>query len=369
MSVTPAGWYDDGQHPGQQRWWDGVQWTDQFQPVAPPAVPVPPVPVVPPVPDVPPVAVVPPVPYPSTATSDVPTAPNLAYGAPAAAVPVAPIPEPVEDDTPPFRLRSDETVLDTFAVTRKRRALGTVSSTLYVTGSRVVYAARAHGTGGSSTHLQELQVSSITGVEVTRKQGLDALGIAAAVGAVLNFLGLVIAAIVVAVTTSSSYSLGGFAVSPLAAFGSLGWVLGGLAAASLVLGAAVVLLRSRPSAAIRILGPHHAVAVAERIDYVKLFLTIALFVVFGAFAGTALVLWGVARELGAFRAKDAEQYANPAEVDRLAHELGSLILDVQAGTLPAGEEPEEEAETTVDTKPKRKPAARKSTTTPKDVTD
>lgn len=26
---TPAGWYDDGS--GKQRWWDGSQWTDQFQ--------------------------------------------------------------------------------------------------------------------------------------------------------------------------------------------------------------------------------------------------------------------------------------------------------------------------------------------------
>lgn len=27
---TPAGWYDDGS--GRQRWWDGVQWTDQYAP-------------------------------------------------------------------------------------------------------------------------------------------------------------------------------------------------------------------------------------------------------------------------------------------------------------------------------------------------
>lgn len=29
MSPTPAGWYDDGS--GRQRWWNGRQWTDQFQ--------------------------------------------------------------------------------------------------------------------------------------------------------------------------------------------------------------------------------------------------------------------------------------------------------------------------------------------------
>lgn len=30
--TTPAGWYDDGS--GRQRWWDGMQWTEHFAPVA-----------------------------------------------------------------------------------------------------------------------------------------------------------------------------------------------------------------------------------------------------------------------------------------------------------------------------------------------
>lgn len=29
MGTTPAGWYDDGQ--GNQRWWDGEKWTDEYQ--------------------------------------------------------------------------------------------------------------------------------------------------------------------------------------------------------------------------------------------------------------------------------------------------------------------------------------------------
>ena len=29
MAQAAAGWYDDGA--GRQRWWDGQQWTDQFQ--------------------------------------------------------------------------------------------------------------------------------------------------------------------------------------------------------------------------------------------------------------------------------------------------------------------------------------------------
>lgn len=33
MATAPAGWYDDGT--GAQRWWDGQQWTDQWQQPAP----------------------------------------------------------------------------------------------------------------------------------------------------------------------------------------------------------------------------------------------------------------------------------------------------------------------------------------------
>ncbi|HWK20799.1 MAG TPA: DUF2510 domain-containing protein, partial [Microbacteriaceae bacterium] len=37
--AAPAGWYDDGQHPGQQRYWDGEQWTEHFHPPQLPPAP------------------------------------------------------------------------------------------------------------------------------------------------------------------------------------------------------------------------------------------------------------------------------------------------------------------------------------------
>lgn len=39
---TPAGWYDDPQNPGQQRYWDGTAWTEQRQPAASASPPPPP---------------------------------------------------------------------------------------------------------------------------------------------------------------------------------------------------------------------------------------------------------------------------------------------------------------------------------------
>jgi len=32
MTEVPAGWYDDNEDPGWQRYWDGSSWTDQVQP-------------------------------------------------------------------------------------------------------------------------------------------------------------------------------------------------------------------------------------------------------------------------------------------------------------------------------------------------
>lgn len=39
MTQTSPGWYPDPEQPGQQRYWDGTQWTDNRAPLASPAVP------------------------------------------------------------------------------------------------------------------------------------------------------------------------------------------------------------------------------------------------------------------------------------------------------------------------------------------
>jgi hypothetical protein len=33
VTHTSAGWYDDGSGTGTKRWWDGQNWTDQYQPL------------------------------------------------------------------------------------------------------------------------------------------------------------------------------------------------------------------------------------------------------------------------------------------------------------------------------------------------
>lgn len=40
MTNAPAGWYPDTEQPGNERWWDGTQWTEQRRPGIP-AVPAP----------------------------------------------------------------------------------------------------------------------------------------------------------------------------------------------------------------------------------------------------------------------------------------------------------------------------------------
>jgi len=55
-----------------------------------------------------------------------------------------------------------------------------------------------------------------------------------------------------------------------------------------------------------------------------------LLVALALFVPLILVIWLVGREMGIYRAEDAEFYAKPEFVDRLSRDLGAQILDVKA---------------------------------------
>jgi hypothetical protein len=230
----------------------------------------------------------------------------------------------------PFRLLQDEKVLGTFPVARIRRPLGKVASFLFVTDSRVIYSAEAKALASSSTHLKEYQVQTVTGVEVGRHRGLGAIGAAAAVGAGLNFLILVILASLAGASQSSYYSSNPFAsAAPL---------LGFLAAASLIIGAVAVIILAHSTAEIHIVGPGESRSLARGGDLAGLIVTFVLLLIFGPLVGLAAIVWAILRELGIFKATDAQLYADTRNVDHISYEVGALIMDVQARGKLAGKE-------------------------------
>lgn len=270
---SEAAWLPAPGDPTRLRWWDGIQWTDNYHVIA------------------------------SAAAGP---APSL-----------------------PFRLLSDETVVGTFPIAQKRRAFGTLSSSLHVTTSRVVYSAQAKALSSSSSQTREYQLSTIRGIEVSRHTGLDALGVVVAIGAVLNVLLLVIFGIIVAVTASSiSNSYGAY--SPfLPSIPDVGPSIVFLVIASIIVGAVVVFIMARPRTALKVVGPLPAQSLGQATDFAKIFATLILFLVFGLFVGLVVIVWAIVRELGIFRAAEAQLYADPANVDRISHELGALILETQ----------------------------------------
>ena len=231
----------------------------------------------------------------------------------------------------PFRLLEDETVLGTYPITRKQRPLGKLASFLFVTDSRVIYSAEGKSFSSSSIHTKEYQVPHIHGIEVGRHSGLNALGVAAAVGVIFNFLGLLVLGAVVG--SSGSDGMGDYFRPALQA---AGFLFGLLAFPSLVVGAIVVLILRRSTATLKIVGPNAPHTLTAEGDLPKLLVTILLFLIFGLFIGLTVIIWTIVRELGVFTAGDAQFYADPANIDRIAFEAGALILDVQTRGKLAG---------------------------------
>ena len=222
----------------------------------------------------------------------------------------------------PFRLLADEVVLGTYPITRKRRPLGSLVSYLFVTDSRVVYSAEGKTFCSSSIQTKEYQVPKIEGIEIGRHRGLNALGVAVSIGVVLNFLGMVMLAVLAGTSNyvPEEFGLGG-------AF---------LAMASLVVGILVIAILRRSTATLKVVGPQNSQTLANETDLLKLFMMILLFLIFGVFIGFTVVLWALVRELGVFKADDAQSFADADNIDRIAHEVGGLILDVQARGKLAG---------------------------------
>lgn len=238
----------------------------------------------------------------------------------------------------PFRLLKDEHVLGTFPIAQKKRPLGKLASFLFVTDSRVIYAAEAKTITSSSTDLKEYQVQTVNGVQVSRHRGLDSLGLTVAVGSVLNFiLWLSLGGWLASLSTSfvpGYYSDGAYGSGATAA--TIAWPFVVLAIGSLVFGAIAVLLLVHNVGEINIVGPQEARNLAKKFDWIRLFVVILLFILFGIFIVFALIGWAIIRELGVFKATDASTYADTKNLDNISFEAGALILDVQARGKLAG---------------------------------
>lgn len=236
----------------------------------------------------------------------------------------------------PFRLLPDEVVLGSYPMTQQKRWLGKVASFLFVTDSRVIYSAEAKTLGSSSTQHREYEVSTVKGLEAGRKSGLDALGVTALLGVALNFIGLLILAGITGAASAGSSDYGYGYGNPLAFLGGFTAFFVFLAIASLIVGVVVFFVFRRSTASLSVVGPLEPRPLASESDVPKLLITILLFLIFGIFIGLVVIVWNLVREAGYITADDAQLFADPNNIDRVAHEAGALIIDVQARGKLAG---------------------------------
>jgi hypothetical protein len=239
----------------------------------------------------------------------------------------------------PFRLLPDEVVLGSYPITQQKRWLGKVASFLFVTDARVIYSAEAKALGSSSTQHREYEVSTVKGLEAGRKSGLEALGVTALLGVALNFIGLLILAGITGAAAAGGgddYGYGYGYGNPLEFLGGFSAFFVFLAVASLVVGVVVFFVFRRSTASLSVVGPLQPRPLASESDIPKLLVTILLFLIFGIFIGLVVVVWNLVREAGYITADDAQLFADPNNIDRVAHEAGALIIDVQARGKLAG---------------------------------
>ncbi|WP_438354759.1 hypothetical protein [Microbacterium sp. CJ88] len=230
----------------------------------------------------------------------------------------------------PFRLLHDERVLATYPITDRRRLMGRIRSFLFVTDSRVVYAAESKTVFSSSAEFQEHRLDKIEGIETRRRRGFSAVGAAIAIGILLHmiFLGSVNLMLTASLASSSLSSYSSY--NPVSVL-PLGLITGLLIAFSAVIGGGVIFSLMRPTAYLGVFGVGNSVAFAESRDWITIVVTAILFLVLGPIA---LLFWIAARGLGLFQASDAFLYADVNNIEAIAYDAGALILDAQSrGTL------------------------------------
>lgn len=230
----------------------------------------------------------------------------------------------------PFRLLSDERVLATYPITARRRMMGTLVSFLFVTDSRLIYAAESKTWFSTSVELEEHRLDKVEGLETRRRHGLTALGAGIAAAILLNII-LFIAFGVFVTSASASFISDPEDANPFLTTLPIGSLFAVLSGASILVGVAVIISLARPTAYLAISGTQKAVPFAESRDWLTLVITVILILVLGP---GALLLWFFARALGLFQVSDALLYANPKNIDFIAYDAGAVILDAQTrGTL------------------------------------
>lgn len=233
----------------------------------------------------------------------------------------------------PFRLLEDERVLATYLITDKSRPLGKLVSYLFVTDSRVIYAAESKSIISSSTETKTFRLEKVDGIDAGRHRGLNALGGGIAVAIVLNLLFLVsTGALLVSfagqygVYTGSNDLAGG-----IAGFFTFATVV------TIVIGVVVVANLARPTGHLAINAQASVPwSLAQQHDWLTIGTAVFLFLLFGPLVGIALLAWIGVRAVGIFQAKDAFIYSDTANLDAIAYDAGAVILDAQARGSFAG---------------------------------
>ncbi|ROR65335.1 hypothetical protein [Agrococcus jenensis] len=232
----------------------------------------------------------------------------------------------------PFRLLKDERVLASYPITSMRRPLGHLVSFLFVTDSRVVYAAEAKTLFSTSTAFRETNLGKVDGIEVKCSRGVSALGVAVAVAVALNVIGILALG---GTLTSAVSSLLDENYSNIPAAG-LGVATVALAIATSVIGVILVISVSRQSGALALIGARDSVQLAEYRDWLTTGAAVVIFLLLALLLPVALLVWLGARALGLFGAEQAFLYANSKNIDTIAYDAGAVILDAQARGTMAG---------------------------------